>query len=162
MANRRTPDAGTFGASRFAHTRTSYRARAYSPPCQEVLNQVGKYPNVVPIKRGGKIICYRARLVFPFDSELGYKPKPIHFFGATEREAHAKRAAYKPESTPNETTPLFLKTSSFRLKKRATRTANSRGLATVTARADSNGSLLSRKTNRNSKRRVFGKSFSAN
>jgi integrase len=72
---------------------------------------VGKYPNVVAVKRGGKIACYRARLVFPFDAELGYKPKPLDFYGATEREAHTKRANYKPESTPNETTPFvaFLK-----------------------------------------------------
>jgi integrase len=49
--------------------------------------------------------------VFPFDPELGYKPKPIHFYGSTEREANAKRAAYRPDDRPNETTPFtaFLK-----------------------------------------------------
>lgn len=42
---------------------------------------------------------FRCRLYLPFDTELGYKPKPVEFYGKTAREAEAKRDAYDTKAS---------------------------------------------------------------
>lgn len=54
-----------------------------------------RYVNCVEVMRGEKKI-WRARLVFPFDDDLGYRPAAKDFYGKTAAEADAKRKAYKP------------------------------------------------------------------
>lgn len=68
--------------------------------------------NITRVKRGGAIL-WRARLHFPFDPELGIKPKPRDFYGKTKREAAEKRASWRPinASLDRETTFLaYLRT----------------------------------------------------
>lgn len=55
-----------------------------------------KYKNVIEVKVRGKKM-YRARLIFPFDQELGYRPAPKNFYGKTAAEADYRRSQYVPE-----------------------------------------------------------------
>lgn len=55
-----------------------------------------RYLNCIKVTRNGKTM-YRARLPFPFDDDLGYKPSPKDFYGKTAAEADAKRSKWKPE-----------------------------------------------------------------
>jgi hypothetical protein len=65
------------------------------------------YVNMMKIKRHGATY-YRARLYLPFDSDLGIKPRPIDFIGKTEKEAHDKRVAYKPDEAKLDKKTAFL------------------------------------------------------
>jgi uncharacterized protein YeeX (DUF496 family) len=49
---------------------------------------------VSKVKKNGTVY-WRARLTFPFDFELGYKPRPKDFYGKTAREAELKRANHR-------------------------------------------------------------------
>lgn len=55
-----------------------------------------KYINCVEVTIKGQKM-WRARLTFPFDHDLGYKPSPKDFYGKTAAEADAKRKNHKPE-----------------------------------------------------------------
>lgn len=63
--------------------------------------------NITRVKRSGAIL-WRARLHFPFDPELGIKPKPKDFYGKTKREAAEKRASWKPIKTTLDRNTTFL------------------------------------------------------
>lgn len=55
-----------------------------------------KYVGIRTVVKNGH--TYKvARLHFPFDEELGYKPAPKDFYGKTDAEADRKRREYKPE-----------------------------------------------------------------
>jgi integrase len=55
-----------------------------------------RYINISEVTKDGKRY-YRARLYFPFDESLGFKPEPKDFWGRTKEEADRKRTGYKPE-----------------------------------------------------------------
>lgn len=63
-----------------------------------------RYVNVIQRKPN----LWMAKLVFPFDKNLGHKPTTKYFYGRTAAEADKKRKAYKPEkeSVDKETTLL--------------------------------------------------------
>lgn len=66
-----------------------------------------KFINCVEVMRGGKKV-WRARLFFPFDKELGYKPAPKDFYAKTAAEADALRRAYVPEKKTLDKSATFL------------------------------------------------------
>lgn len=66
-----------------------------------------RYINISEVKKDGKKY-FRARLYFPFDTNLGYKPPPKDFWGRTKEEADRKRTEYKPEKKTLDKKTLFV------------------------------------------------------